>query len=173
MMLLLVTIPSCPQRKASSTNFLRGGFVAAGQRSRNLGVTRCARFPLVPLTEGTSALQTPGSVWQRPAAARTPKVASHPAAPRDSRQRRRQQPGRSGEAPQPSGPRLPSPWRGPVQRRAAAGRGSAAGWRLPRGSQGRRRGKAKAKGGWGAAPAAAAAAAAAWAPGRPRSAQRR
>lgn len=109
-----MTIPSYQhqQRKAISTNFLRGGFAAAGRRSRNLRVTRCARFPLLPLTEGTSALQTPGRGQRRPTAARTPKVASHPAAPHDSRQRRRHQPRRSREVLQPSGPRPPSPRRG-------------------------------------------------------------
>lgn len=51
-MLLIVTIPSYPQRKASSTNFLCGGFAAAGQRSRNLGVTRCAGSPSSPSLRG-------------------------------------------------------------------------------------------------------------------------
>lgn len=45
----------------------------------------------------------------------------------------------------------------PVPGWAGGGRARAAGWRLPRGSRGGRRGKAKAKGGRGAVPAAAAA----------------
>lgn len=60
MMLLIVTISSYPQRKASSTDFLGGGYAAARQTSRNLGLTRCARLPALALTEGTCALQTPG-----------------------------------------------------------------------------------------------------------------
>lgn len=149
-----------------------GGFAAAGQRSRNLRVTRCARFPLLPLTEGISALQTPGRGQRRPTAAPTPKVASHPAAPHDSRQRRRHQPRCSGEVLQPSGPQPPSPWRVPRPERGRRWERKRSRVETTPGSRGGRRGKAKAKGGWGAVPAAAAAAAA-WATGPTRSAQRR
>lgn len=134
------------QRKAISTNFLRGGFAAAGRRSRNLRVTRCARFPLLPLTEGTSALQTPGRVQQRPTAARTPKVASHPAAPHDSRQRRRHQPRRSGEVLQPSGPRPPSPWRGPRPEMGRSGERKRSRVETPSGQQGREKRKGESEG---------------------------
>lgn len=108
-----------------------GGFAAAGRRSRNLRVTRCAQFPLLlPLTEGISALQTPGPGQLRPTAARTPKVASHPAAPHDSRQCRRHQSRRSREVLQPSGPEPPSPRRVPRPEMGVGGREREAGWRL-------------------------------------------
>lgn len=52
---------------------------------------------------------------------------------------------------------------------AGEGREREAGWGLPRGSPGGRRGKARAKGGWAVVPAAASV----WAPARARSALRR
>lgn len=134
------------QRKAISTNFLRRGFAAAGRRSRNLRVTRCARFPLLPLTEGTSVLHTPGWGRQRPTAARTPKVASHPATPHDRRQRRRQQPRRSGEALQPSGPRLPAPWRSPRPGMGRRRESRSSRVETPSGQPGREKRKGESKG---------------------------
>ncbi|KAK2094575.1 hypothetical protein P7K49_028313 [Saguinus oedipus] len=129
------------QRKAISTNFLRGGFAAAGRRSRNLRVTRCARFPLLPLTEGTSALQTPGRGQQRPTAARTPKVASHPAAPHDSRQRRRHQSRSSGERAPAAVAMEGSPSRDGQERREKRSRVE-----TPSGQQGREKRKGESEG---------------------------
>jgi hypothetical protein len=95
LLLLNMTIPSVPapaaEKQFQPTSSALGSQQPGGGAGTS-GSPGAPGSPPPPFSEVTSALQTPGWGRQRPTAARMPKVASHPAALRDSRQRRRQQP---------------------------------------------------------------------------------